>query len=401
MYLKDMQDAVRYALQVAYRDAVTDGGHRIPSPIALRREVREWFYSRYDYARHHINPVCRTAVAMLRSYRRNHHELRIPEVKRLAMRIDGELFRIVDGSIRITLQPNRYVWLPVNTSNKHYDEYSKEGRASELLITDTKVCLTFVVGDVKEKPLSRKLVAQDLNFNSVDSTDAILNSGPSLTGVETRSLKEIVRIQNDFSRRRMMLQRHVKNPQKRAKKLRETRGRQRNRIKDALHKLSTAQVRRNPDASFVFEDLKGIRRRMISEGTKRSRKLRTYLNRWPYRMYQSFVEYKSLNRTMYVSPRGTSSECPVCGGRLEHPAWAVSRCVKCGVDYDRDRLASLAILCRGLRLCGQPFAVSADASWQQMRDEYLHTGGTPGVIGAGGTEAASAPNLDVYTKIHV
>lgn len=50
-YLRDMQDAIRYALQVAYRDAIRDEKHRIPSPIALRREIRDWFYSRYDYAR--------------------------------------------------------------------------------------------------------------------------------------------------------------------------------------------------------------------------------------------------------------------------------------------------------------------------------------------------------------
>jgi hypothetical protein len=73
------------------------------------------------------------------------------------------------------------------------------------------------------------------------------------------------------------------------------------------------------------------------------------------------------------------------------------------VDYDRNRLASLAILCRGARLCGlNPFAVSADASWQQMRDEYLYTGGKPDkAAGAGWTDAVSAPNRDVYTKIHV
>jgi putative transposase len=218
--------------------------------------------------------------------------------------------------------------------------------------------------------------------------------------VDTRSLKEIVRIQNDFSRRRRMIQLHVKNPQKRAKKLRETRGRQRNRIKDALHKLSTKTVSENPDASFVFEDLRGIRK--TSEEAKKSKKLRTYLNRWPYRLYQSMMEYKSPNRTVYVSPSGTSSKCPVCGGKLEHPVWAVSRCVRCGVDYGRDRLASLAILCRGLRLCGQPFAVSADASWQHMRYEYLYPLAVPDSWRASWTDhAASAPNPDVYTKIHV
>ncbi len=399
-YLKDMQDAIRYALQVAYGDTVKDEKqHRVPSPIQLRREIREWFYSRYSYAKHHVNPVCRAAVAMLRSYRKNHHdELRIPEVKKLAMRIDSELFKIVDGRIRITLQPNVYVWLPINTKNKRYEEYSK-GRCSELLITDRKVCLTFVVGD-GEKPLGEKFVGSDLNFGTVDSTKTRIeeeSGSAKLETVKTEPLRELIRIQNDFSRRRRAVQLHVKNPRKRNKKLRETRGRQRNRIKDALHKLSTKLVKENPGASLIFENLKGIRK---NDGEKtKSRKFRTYLNRWPYRLYQSFVEYKSPNRTIYVSPRGTSSKCPVCGGKLEHPAWAVSRCVKCDVDYDRNRLASLAILCRGLRLCGQPFAVSADASWPSMRDEYLYPCSAPEAAGAGWTEGANAPNLGVYTKI--
>jgi len=218
-----------------------------------------------------------------------------------------------------------------------------------------------------------------------------------LDSVETEPIGRIARIQNDFSRRRRRIQLHIKNPQKRAKKLRETRGRQRNRIRDALQKLSTEQVRENPGASFVFERLTGIR----ENDNAKSRKL-TYLNRWPYRMYQSMVEYKSPFRTVYVSPGGTSSRCPVCGGKVRHPAWAVSSCKKCGADYGRNRLASLAILCRGLRLCGQPFAVSADASWRLMRDEYLYAHSLPEAVGAGWTEeAASAPNENVYTKVHV
>ena len=167
VYLKDMQQAIRYALLVAYRDAIRDKKHRLPSPIQLRREIREWFYPRYGYARHHINPVCRVAIAMLRSYKKNHYgELRIPEVKKLAMRIDSELFKIVDGKIRITLQPNHYAWIPINTANKHYGEYSK-GRPSEPLITNHKVCLTSVISN--DKPLGSRLIASDLNFDSIDS----------------------------------------------------------------------------------------------------------------------------------------------------------------------------------------------------------------------------------------
>ncbi|MEM3265532.1 MAG: transposase [Thermoplasmata archaeon] len=115
-------------------------------------------------------------------------------------------------------------------------------------------------------------------------------------------------------------------------------------------------VKENPGASFVFEDLNGIR----TSGNNKGRKFRTKLNRWPYRLYQKMIEYKSSFKTVYVNPRGTSSECPVCGDKLKHQAWGISKCETCGVDYDRDRLASLAITLRGLRLCGYPFTVSAD-----------------------------------------
>ncbi|MEM3197747.1 MAG: zinc ribbon domain-containing protein [Conexivisphaerales archaeon] len=46
------------------------------------------------------------------------------------------------------------------------------------------------------------------------------------------------------------------------------------------------------------------------------------------------IECKSSFKTVYVSPRGTS-ECPVCGDKLKHQAWGISKCETCGVDYDR------------------------------------------------------------------
>jgi putative transposase len=392
-YLKDMQEAIRYALLLAYGGAIRGGG-RIPSPITLRREMKDWFYARYDYARHHVNPVCRAAIAMLRSYRKNHHgRLGVPQVRKQAMRIDSELFRVIGGEARITLQPGKYVWLPLNTKHKHYEEYSR-GKPSELLITDRMICITFAVGGGDtEKALGSRLTASDLNFHSVDSTSASTSKQDvKLTGVGTTPLGRIVQVQNDFSRRRRMLQKHVRNPAKRNKKLVETRGRQRNRVRDALHKLTSTQVSQSPDTSFILEDLTSIRKTGKGKSKGGARKLVAYLNRWPYRMYQRMIEYKSPCQTVYVNPRGTSSKCPVCGGTLKHPAWGVSYCERCGVSYDRDRLASLAILLRGARLCGYPFTVSADASWPSMRGEYLYAGCLPGAAGAGGTEEANAPN---------
>jgi hypothetical protein len=71
------------------------------------------------------------------------------------------------------------------------------------------------------------------------------------------------------------------------------------------------------------------------------------------------------------------------------------------VDYDRNRLASLAILRRGLRLCGQPFAASADASWPSMKKEYLYTGRSPIAARTGGMEKANAPNKTLHKLLKV
>ena len=111
------------------------------------------------------------------------------------------------------------------------------------------------------------------------------------------------------------------------------------------------------------------------------------------------VDYKSPKATLYPTPRGTSSRCPVCGGKIEHPTripsdirWRISVCPTCGADYDRNRLASLAIACRGMRLCRRPFSVSEDASWHLVKDEYLWQGPVADRALAGGTEeGANAP----------
>jgi putative transposase len=182
-------------------------------------------------------------------YKRKHKRLEIPEVRRLAMRIDAELFKIEQKdegvAVRITLQPFKYEYITFTPKHKKWEEYSK-GRASELLITDRRLCITSVVSEEK-KPLGSKLIASDLNFSTIDSTITSKEDGGTLKlkTVKTEPIGKIARIQKDFSRRRRRIQLHTKNPQKRAKKLKENRGRQRNRIKDALQKLSTEQVRKN------------------------------------------------------------------------------------------------------------------------------------------------------------
>ncbi len=382
LYLRDMRDATRYGVMKSYIHWKGEG--TIPSPIDLRREMKDWFYSNYCYAKHHINPVCRSSIAILRSFRKNMRGKAFPEVRKLSMRLDSELVKIVGDKLRITIQPGRYEYIKINTKNKKFVEYSRN-RLSEVLITDRIVSLSFSMKE--NKPAGEELMGTDLNFSTVDFT-VIDRETMQITAVKTLPIVEMAKIQNDFSRRRQKLQKHLRNPQKMKKKLKQTRGRQQNRVKDAMHKLSSSLVKEHPDSSFILEDLRNIRK----TAKPKSKKLRTYLNRWPYNQFQIMMEYKSKNRTIYVNPEGTSSECPVCGGKVKHPIWKISRCENCGLDYDRDRLASLAISLRGLDLCGDPFPVSAIASIPSMMDEYLYTRNQPEISGADGTEMAYASN---------
>ena len=58
-----------------------------------------------------------------------------------------------------------------------------------------------------------------------------------------------------------------------------------------------------------------------------------------------------------VSPHGTSSVCPVCGLKLQEPKYGTKewgewkrdkKCVRCLYYVDRDDIASINILCRGI-----------------------------------------------------
>ncbi|MEM4150836.1 MAG: hypothetical protein QXO39_06325 [Conexivisphaerales archaeon] len=85
-------------------------------------------------------------------------------MKKLEMRIDGELFK-VEGD-KATLQPGHYAYVPINTENKHFLAYSK-GKASELLLTDNFVC----VNHIGKEP---SFVAQDF---TIDSTFVTVMTG--------------------------------------------------------------------------------------------------------------------------------------------------------------------------------------------------------------------------------
>ncbi len=262
-YLTDMRDLINKAIINAYSIAKSNN-NELPSPITLRKSLKKYYDNNIDYAKHHINPACRAAIAMLRSYKKNNNgKLKIIKAKRLAMRIDSELTKIEDNKLRITIRPNEYEYIDIINKNKKYSEYSKY-KISEVLLTDKKVCITFITG-TDDKPLIRNnIIGFDLNFNSVDYT-VIKND--EIVEINTIDTSDIAKTQRDYARKRTKIQRHIKNPAKRDRKLKEAKHRQRNIIRDKLQKLTTEIVKNNKDKTFVFEDLTNIKKNGIKKLT--------------------------------------------------------------------------------------------------------------------------------------
>jgi len=92
---------------------------------------------------------------------------------------------------------------------------------------------------------------------------------------------------------------------------------------------------------IILEDLEKLR-----ENNKKSREFNKRLGLWFYRRIQFCIEYEAMERNLQVAkidPRGTSSKCPRCDGKLVEDGHRVLRCRKCGFIGDRDVTATINI----------------------------------------------------------
>jgi len=95
----------------------------------------------------------------------------------------------------------------------------------------------------------------------------------------------------------------------------------------------------------VLEKLKNIRRKR----KKMSKAINGRLNRWSFRRLQEIIGYKAklagLN-VVYVDAKGTSSLCPICGGKLSPNGYRRLKCPTCKLEENRGVIAVKNLLRR-------------------------------------------------------
>ncbi len=101
--------------------------------------------------------------------------------------------------------------------------------------------------------------------------------------------------------------------------LRRSKDREGHRVMPLLHQAVNELLAKVGDRNIVVEDLSNtteeLERRTL--WTERRRRLGV----WTHGQFTRLVSHKARTVVVRVNARGTSSECPRCGGPLAHPEW--------------------------------------------------------------------------------
>ncbi|HEV2225840.1 MAG TPA: transposase [Nitrososphaerales archaeon] len=134
------------------------------------------------------------------------------------------------------------------------------------------------------------------------------------------------------------------------------RSREKDRVKQFLHRVTKNIVQKSKERkqAIVLERLNGIRIAHQKDDGK-SKASRRRISQWPFREFQSQIEYKAGWEGVpveYVSAARTSLECHLCGfiNRKLKTSEREWRC-PCGATLDRDLNAAINIERRGMIAC--------------------------------------------------
>jgi len=153
--------------------------------------------------------------------------------------------------------------------------------------------------------------------------------------------------------------------------IKETKDRERNYMKDINHKISTEIVQmasRYSNSVVVLEKLKGIRKTM-----KWSKVDNRKGHSWAFLELEEMLVYKAHRNSIAVRrvhPRGTSSVCKNCFGKIARSPSIKAVCETCKKEYNADWLGAVNITRRLFSYMLKSLGCSESSpSYKQGRDE--------------------------------
>jgi putative transposase len=291
---------------------------------------------------HYIYTACQMACSIYRSFRKLKRKGKAkaekPTFKKRVIMLDDHLLSLdlVGWEASIAIGEGRITLKLLHGTYHEKFKGMKIGQAW-LVKTEKGFYLKVVFSKIVEVVGSNGVaVAVDINENNVafGSTDCVRN---------IKTGERVVRTAYFLKRRRLQSKPRLNEKPLLAKYS----GRERRRIEDIYHKVANQIVTAAKEAKasvVVMEKLKNIR-----EKKKRIKAVNGRLNRWSFRSFQNIIEYKArLSGLMvfYLNAKCTSSLCPTCGEKLSPNGYRRMRCLRCGMEEDRDIIAVKNLLRR-------------------------------------------------------
>ena len=332
-----------------YRDAVqivVDRVWGIDEKLS-KKKLHRLFYSdlmRLGFRAHHAKEIYINAKSLVESAESNNG--RKPILRKLSARVDKYDYKLDLDSMTLTLKlHNGYeARLRLVTPRERVEKFRGWSNYELVVKYDEGVFWVSIYFKRAVRPLEpRTVMAIDLNFDNVTLAIYTLNGRRvRLKKLNTPHKKILThkiwieRIQKKYPKS----WRFIKNVRRAIEKHGE---RIKNISWDYAHKTGNtiAKLALKHNSVIILEDLEKLK-----ENNKKDKEFNKKLGLWFYRRIQFCIEYEAMERNLRVAkidPRGTSSKCPRCSGKLVEYGHRVLRCRKCGFIGDRDVTATINI----------------------------------------------------------
>ncbi|MFX1293892.1 MAG: IS200/IS605 family accessory protein TnpB-related protein [Promethearchaeota archaeon] len=308
---------------------------------------------------HYCHSTARITKDILKSWNswcvKKHRRLPNPEYKKDSMKLEECLCYLEGNYVVLVIEPRSKLYIPFHPT-RYFRQLQTENQdeSTVKLNTDRTVDLFIpFIQEVQPRPV-KSLLFLDLNERSVD----FLLVKDTSAQITSRDMSHLSTTHYTYSLKRRNIAQKIAHdvkyqPQKRKPLLDKYGKRERHKTATLMHEVTNkiAELVKTNKTLVIFEDLTNIRQSVSRQKNlkrhqkKKSKRMWRRLNRWNFRQFQTFLEYKikaTGHPIKYVNPRYTSQICLQCGKRTK--CWGHTFTYKhCGFTIDRHILATLNI----------------------------------------------------------
>jgi len=343
--LRRYRDGLNMAIRWAVEWARTKG--RLPTISEIYRAVYEPLKALGLPAR--VAQDCyREALAMVKSYIANGARGRMPMVRKFHMWLRRDAYNVRDGYLYIT---GGYKGRILGIEKRYEEGKWKEAR---LVYRGNSLYLYIAVEVPRPTPVEpRGIIAVDVNERYV-----YYGNAQWVKKVKT-PIERAVRLREQAERlvEKRSTTHHPpwrKGEELRAR-IRHYYKRARDVVEDWARKTAVRVVveARRQSYAVAIEDLTGL----IKSIRELPKEHRVKLMALAYRRLLWWIKWQAAKRgvvVVEVDPRGTSTTCPKCGGKMEEVKHRHMKCIACGFNAGRDFVAVLNIEKRAREKLGNP-----------------------------------------------